>query len=122
MIRRAFPSIALISFSTLLGTGIIIPLIPIYATTLGATGMDIGIILAGYSISRVVALPIISRLSDRYGRKPFILTGLLFYTVLSLGYIFAASVPQLILVRVLHGIAAGMTTPWWSALPAQARA
>jgi MFS family permease len=111
LIRRVFPSIAFISFATSLGTGIIIPLIPIYATTLGATGVDIGIILAGYSISRVVALPIISRLSDRYGRKPFILTGLLFYTVLSLGYIFAASVPQLILVRVLHGIAAGMTTP-----------
>ena len=111
VIRKVFPALALISFATLLGTGIIVPLIPIYATTLGATGLEIGIILAGYSISRAVVLPLIGRLSDQRGRKPFIITGLIIYTVLSLAYIFATSIPQLILVRLLHGIGAGMTTP-----------
>jgi MFS family permease len=111
LIRKVFPAIALISFATLLGTGIIVPLIPVYASTLGATGLQIGFVLAGYSITRALILPAIGRLSDQRGRKPFIVIGLVIYTVLSLAYIMADNITTLIVVRLLHGIGAGMTTP-----------
>jgi len=72
MIRKIFPILALCVFSSMLGVGIIAPLLPLYAENLGATGIWIGVIFAGFSISRAIFLPIIGRLSDRIGRKLFI--------------------------------------------------
>ena len=56
-------------------------------------------------------MPIFGRLSDRRGRKQFICIGLLFYSIISLGYIWASSVSQLTLICLLHGAAAGMIIP-----------
>lgn len=111
MIKKIFPVLALSIFSAMLGVGIIAPLLPLYAENLGATGVWLGIIFAGFSVSRVIFMPIIGRLSDRRGRKLFICTGLLIYSVISLGYIWADSVLQLTLVRLVQGAAAGMIIP-----------
>jgi len=111
MIKRVFPILALSIFSSMLGVGIISPLLPLYADSLGANGIWLGVIFASFSISRAIFLPIVGRLSDRSGRKLFICIGLLFYSILSLGYIWAGSVSQLTLVRLLHGAAAGMIIP-----------
>ncbi|HEX73929.1 MAG TPA: MFS transporter [Dehalococcoidia bacterium] len=111
MIKKAFPVLSLSIFSSMLGVGIIAPLLPLYADNLGATGIWLGIIFSGFSISRAIFLPIFGRLADRSGRKLFICIGLLFYSILSLGYIWASSLSQLTLVRLLHGAAAGMIIP-----------
>jgi len=111
MIKKVFPILALSIFSSMLGVGIIAPLLPLYAENLGATGVWLGIIFAGFSISRAIFMPIIGRLSDRYGRKSFLVTGLLVYSVISLGYIWAGDVYQLTLVRLIQGVAAGMIIP-----------
>jgi len=111
MIRRVFPILALSIFSSMLGVGIIAPLLPLYADSLGATGIWLGVIFASFSVSRAIFLPIIGRLSDRGGRKRFISIGLLIYTIISLGYIWASSVSQLTLVRLIQGAAAGMIVP-----------
>jgi len=95
----------------MIGTGIIIPLLPVYATELGATGIWIGIIVAGYSVSRAIAMPFIGRFSDRIGRKFFMVLGLALCALLSMAYVWAQDVLQLSLVRFLHGIAAGMIMP-----------
>jgi len=111
MIKKVFPVLTLSIFSSMLGIGIIVPLLPIYAENLGATGIWLGVIFAGFSVSRAILMPIIGRLSDRNGRKPFICIGLLIYSIISLGYIWADSVSQLTLVRIVHGAAAGMIIP-----------
>ncbi len=111
MIKRIFPILALAIFSSMLGVGIISPLLPIYAENMGATGIWIGIIFAGYSISRSIIMPMTGRLSDRSGRKLFIAIGLIITSIMSLGYIWANSPSQLILVRFLHGAASGMIQP-----------
>jgi len=72
MIKKVSPILALSVFSSMLGIGIIAPLLPLYAENMGATGIWVGIIFAGFSISRVIFLPVIGRLSDRSGRKLFI--------------------------------------------------
>ena len=95
----------------MLGVGIVAPLLPLYAENLGATGIWIGIIFAGFSISATTVTPIAGRLSDRSGRKLFLSTGLFCYSIISLGYIWADSVSQLTLVRLIHGVAAGMILP-----------
>ena len=111
MIRKIFPILALCVFSSMLGVGIIAPLLPLYAENMGATGTWIGIIFAGFSISRAIFLPIIGRLSDRIGRKLFFCTGLFIYAAISLGYIWADTVLQLTSVRLIQGAAAGMIIP-----------
>jgi DHA1 family multidrug resistance protein-like MFS transporter len=111
MIKKIFPILALSIFSSMLGVGIISPLLPLYAEQMGATGIWIGIIFAGFSISRAIFMPIIGKLSDRSGRKLFICIGLFVYSVISLGYIWADTVTQLTSVRLIQGAAAGMIIP-----------
>ncbi|HDH97186.1 MAG TPA: MFS transporter, partial [Proteobacteria bacterium] len=64
----------------MMGVGIIVPLLPLYAKKLGATAFEIGMIFSGFSIARMVFMPIVGRLSDRYGRKPFLSVGLALYS------------------------------------------
>lgn len=111
MIKQVFPILALSIFSSMLGVGIIAPLLPLYAENLGATGIGIGIIFGAFSLSRAIFMPIIGRLSDRSGRKRFISTGLLLYAIISLGYIWADSVSLLTLVRLVQGATAAMILP-----------
>ena len=111
MIKKVFPILALAMFSSILGLGIIVPLLPLYAQSMGATGVWLGIIMAAYSTTSIASTPVFGRLSDRIGRKRFLCTGLLCYSVISLGYIWAGDVSSLILVRLLQGAAGGMTIP-----------
>ncbi|MBW2106937.1 MAG: MFS transporter, partial [Deltaproteobacteria bacterium] len=72
MIKKVFPVLALSIFSSMLGVGIVAPLLPLYAEKMGATGIWIGTIFAAFSISRAIVMPIVGKLSDRSGRKVFL--------------------------------------------------
>jgi multidrug resistance protein len=96
---------------SMLGFGIVVPLLPIYAEQMGASDLQIGLINASFSLMLLVALPIMGRLSDRFGRKVFLCTGLAVLTVASLGLIWAQNPTQLILVRISQGIGASMHLP-----------
>jgi DHA1 family multidrug resistance protein-like MFS transporter len=111
VVKKVFPVLSLTIFSATLGIGIIAPLLPLYAEDLGATGIWLGLIFAGFSISRTIIIPFAGRLSDRRGRKLFLVIGLFSYTVLSIGYVWADSLTGLTLVRFLHGLASGMVLP-----------
>jgi len=111
MIKRIFPVLGISIFASMLGIGIIAPLLPLYAEDLGATGIWIGIIFASFSISRAIFIPIVGRLSDQNGRKVFICSGLFSYAVISLGYVWASSTAELTIIRLLHGAAGGMIIP-----------
>ncbi len=102
---RVFNVLFISVFSAVLGLGIIVPLLPFYAESLGASGIWIGIIFSGLAVSRAVFMPIIGNLSDRRGRRSFILVGLFIYTLLPLAYIAADSVYLLTAVRIFHGFA-----------------
>ena len=95
----------------MLGFGLLIPLLPIYANTLGASNTEIGLISAGFSISNVIFLPVMGRLSDRFGRKLFLCTGLSLMTIISFLFLWAADAMDLILLRLLHGFSTSMHFP-----------
>ncbi|NAT11101.1 MFS transporter [ANME-1 cluster archaeon AG-394-G06] len=97
--------------AALLGLSIISPLLPTIAEDLGATGFWVGMIFSGYAISRAIIMPIMGGLSDKYGRKILIASGLLLLAVISLLYLLAHNVYTLTAVRLLHGLAAGMIIP-----------
>ncbi|MBW2198727.1 MAG: MFS transporter [Deltaproteobacteria bacterium] len=98
-------------FGTVTGVGIVVPLLPIYAHDLGASGLYIGLIFGAFSISRTFLLPYFGRKSDQKGRKPFIVAGLFAYTVVSLAFMLSNSVESLIALRFLQGIASAMIMP-----------
>jgi DHA1 family multidrug resistance protein-like MFS transporter len=109
--KRVFAILFLSIFSAVTGVGIVIPLLPVYAHDLGASGFYISMIFGSFSISRTVFLPYFGRLSDQNGRKPYIVIGLFAYALVSIGFMFVASVESLIGLRFLHGIASAMIMP-----------
>jgi len=98
-------------YIALLGIGIIVPVMPVFATDLGASGFGLGLIIAAFSISRGLLQPIVGTLSDRWGRKRFLVSGLFVYTLIGLILPQAASVGNLILIRALHGVGSAMIVP-----------
>ena len=54
----------------LIGFGIIIPLLPFYAETFGASPFAIGLLFAVFSLCQLFAAPVLGEWSDRYGRRP----------------------------------------------------
>jgi len=121
--RGRSPAARLITLSAAVGVvmtglGIIWPLVPVYAVQLGAGGLQIGIIIASFNLARTLSNPLAGRLSDRWGRKPFIATGLLLYALVSVFYVMATRVEALILVRFLHGFTSVLVGPVAMALAA----
>ncbi len=87
------------------------PLLPVYAHDLGASGLYISMIFGAFSLSRTFLLPYFGRASDKKGRKPFIVVGLLGYALVSLAFIFATSINALIAIRFIQGAASAMIMP-----------
>lgn len=102
----------------MMGLGIIWPLIPVYAVELGAGGLTVGLIIASFNVSRVIFSPFTGRLSDRFGRKGFIVFGLLVYAAISVLYVLPEKAEMLILIRLLHGLASLLVVPIAMALAA----
>ncbi len=98
-------------FVSMLGFGLVMPLLPIYARNFGATGIQLGFLTASFALTRVVSTLPGGWLSDRMGRKKPIAAGLLMYSVVMALYGFSQDVNQLILLRSLQGVASGVVWP-----------
>lgn len=73
MKNKSLLSIFIVVFLDLLGFGIVIPILPYYATTYQASGLTLGVLMMCYSGMQFLFSPVWGRLSDRYGRRPIIL-------------------------------------------------
>jgi MFS transporter, DHA1 family, tetracycline resistance protein len=92
-------------FIDLLGFGIIIPLMPFYAETFGATALTVGLLSTSFSLMQFLFAPFWGRLSDRIGRRPVILIGLFGSAVSYLLFGLATSLTLLFAARIAAGIA-----------------
>ena len=108
---KVFTVLLLCVFCSLLGVGIVSPLLPLYAEAMGASGVLLGMIFSSFTITRAVVIPIIGPLSDRRGRKLFLLIGFGGFTVATLGYLLATTPLHLIVTRAIQGATAGMMLP-----------
>jgi DHA1 family tetracycline resistance protein-like MFS transporter len=110
--RGSLLVIFLTVFIDLLGFGMVLPLLPIYAKSFGVGehGWELGLLMASFSAMTFVFAPLWGRLSDRIGRRPVILVGLLasaiFYFVFGLAALWQ-SLAGLFVARIGAGIAAG---------------
>ena len=97
-------------FVNLVGFGIIIPLLPFYAQTFGASPLVIGLLFASFSLSQLVASPVLGDLSDRWGRRPVLIFSLL-GTVVSFAMLAVAnSLFMLFAARIVDGLSGGNIT------------
>ena len=61
----------------MIGFGIVAPILGRYADRFGASGVQVGLLFASFSLAQMVCAPILGRLSDRVGRKPVIVISLI---------------------------------------------
>ena len=99
------------------GTGILMPLIPLYIKHLDA-GMSLdlaiksGLAFGVFGLFAAASYPVMGRLSDRLDRrKPFVLAGLIGFTVLSAACAIIDTFEQLLAIRVAQGIMVGAMVP-----------
>jgi DHA1 family tetracycline resistance protein-like MFS transporter len=109
-LTRPLLVIFLTIFVNLVGFGIIIPLLPFYAETFGASPFVIGLLFASFSLSQLLAAPVLGELSDRYGRRPVLIFSLI-GTALSFALLaLAQSLEMLFVARVVDGLSGGNIT------------
>ena len=104
-----------IIFIDMVGYGIVIPILPLYSSSLGATTTKIGLLFSSYSLVFLIALLPLCSGVDKYGKRYPIIFGMLLLGVSSLLYAASHSLMQLTLSRLLQGFAAACT--WAAALP-----
>ncbi len=99
------------TFTTMLGIGLIAPLLAIFAKLLGATNSEVGIIFGVFALARTIAQIPVGILSDIYGKKPFIVVGTFFYGVFTLMYNIVGSILGLLIIRCVTGFFSAFVTP-----------
>lgn len=95
------------AFVDMLGLIIIYPLLPFYATRLGANAAVVGALIAAFSVAQLASAPAWGRMSDRYGRRPAILVGLLVSAGAYVIFAFAGSLWLLFVSRIIQGLGGG---------------
>ena len=87
----------------MVGFGIVVPILGRYADRFGASGLEVGLLFASFSIAQLIFSPILGRWSDRVGRKPVLVISLFGSAFGSLILAFAGSLPVLLLGRIIDG-------------------
>lgn len=103
--KKALTIIFLTVFIDLLGFGILIPILPTFASSqIGISDFGIGVLVAIYSLIQFLFNPIVGKLSDRVGRRPIVLISLLLTSISYLIFSFSTTFLLLFASRILAGL------------------
>ena len=94
-------------FIDMLGFGIVIPVLPLYAEHFHATPVEIGWLTGIYSGMQILFVPILGRLSDRFGRRPILIVSLAGTAIGFLIMGWATSLSLLFVARMVDGASGG---------------
>ncbi|MFW6038708.1 MAG: MFS transporter [Candidatus Saliniplasma sp.] len=98
-------------FVSMIGFGLIMPFLPIYARDFGASRTEIGLMLGLFSIVKIFIAPIGGKAADMYGRKPIMVFGMFMYVVVMFLFGTAGSVTEVLIYRAGQGAASGLVWP-----------
>ena len=87
------------------------PLLPIFAAALGASGPFLGLIVTVSTVTGLFLKPLFGILSDRWGRRIWLLIGAAFFAFMPFLYQFIQSPEQLFIIRLAHGLATAIYGP-----------
>ena len=111
MRRSPLTIIFITIFIDLLGFGLVLPALPFYAESYGASPVMVGLLSMSYSLAQFIFSPLWGRLSDRVGRRPIILLGLAGSAIAFLIFGLAQSLALLFVARTLAGILSSASLP-----------
>src|ERR1700722_12033665 len=103
-VEEKVPARLPVVFLDLLGFGIVIPILPLYAERQHASDHEIGILLSVYSFMQLFFAPLWGRLADRAGRRPVLLISIAGSALSQLGYALAPSFVWLVVARAVAGV------------------
>lgn len=95
----------------MMGFGMILPLLGFYVESFGAGGVALGLLTASYALMQFIFAPLWGQLSDRYGRKPILLIGILGNALTQLLFGLSTELWMLFAARALAGILSSATGP-----------
>jgi DHA1 family multidrug resistance protein-like MFS transporter len=95
----------------MMGFGMIIPILPFYIIEFGAGGSAMGLLMASYAVMQLIFSPIWGSISDRIGRKPVLMIGVLGFALTQLMFGFSSALWMLLASRVLAGVLSSATLP-----------
>ena len=117
-VKRAIFILVFSEFLVCLGMSLVFPVLPFLKTQLHLSATDMGIMSSLFAFAQFVASPIVGRMSDRYGRRPIIIIGLVLFGIAELLFAVTNRLALFDLSRIIGGIAAGMYIPTAQALAA----
>jgi multidrug resistance protein len=109
--RRGLAVLFLAVFIAMMGFGVVLPVLQFYAREVGATPFQIGLLATSYAVMQFLFAPVWGAVSDRIGRKPIFVLGLLGYAVSFVIFGLSHQVWELFLARILGGILSAATLP-----------
>ena len=109
--RRSMALLFVTLVVVMLGFGMIIPLIPFYIDGFGASGSELGLLMATFATMQFIFAPIWGRLSDRHGRKGILMIGILGNAISQLFFGLSTELWMLFASRALAGILSAATLP-----------
>ena len=101
--KRQLGVVFAVVFVDLLGFGIVLPLLPTYAATFRVSPAAIGFLVTSFSLLQLLAVPVWGAISDRYGRRPVLIIGLLGSTASYVLFAHAGSYWALLVSRIVAG-------------------
>jgi len=106
---RRLSVLLLTVFVDMVGLLMVVPILPLYAKRLGASGLVVGLLFASFSFAQLVTSALWGKLSDRYGRRPVLLIALFASAVAYAIFGFAHTLWLLFFMRVVQGAGGGTT-------------
>ena len=98
------------TFIIMLGAGIVVPILPKYAESFGASYLYVGFTISAFGLARIITDIPSGTLSDKVGRRASLLIGTILYVATGLLAAYATSIEHLITARFLQGIGAAIYT------------
>lgn len=95
----------------MMGFGMVIPIMPFYIDSMGASGRDLGLLMATFGLMQFIFAPVWGSLSDRFGRKIFLVIGVVGNGVAMLFFGLSTQLWMLFASRALSGILSSATLP-----------
>lgn len=86
------------------------PTLPLFILEIGGNESHAGLIMGAFMLASVVFRPFIGGLIDLYGRRAFLIPGVILFALSMFAYQWISGILILVLIRVIHGISWGMST------------
>ncbi len=89
---------------------LLVPTLPLFIKEIGGNESQVGLMMGMFTIAAVVIRPIIGGMLDQYGRRSFIIFGLIFFGLTMYSYHLATTIVLLAVLRVIHGVTWAVST------------